>query len=105
MNRLSAIVVFLALLGDTPTLALKEITADFDSGEVAERVEKSYSEDKATFSKKPEEEVEIRRLKKIIRAQQEMLRRQQAVIEEQRKEIRRQERLNRGLEMLRRSGQ
>ena len=106
MNILSRMVVLLLVLSmANPVLALKEISVDFDTGKVTERMEKSPSDEKsATSPDEPEPPVDNTRLKRVIEGQQRLIQRQQAVLEQQREEIRRQERINRGLEMLRRSG-
>jgi hypothetical protein len=94
------------LLGTSPATAARIYTIDPESGEttITDRGgdEESAVEEKPAVC--PEDEKEIRRLREIIRRQQQALLAQQALIAKLREDVRRKDNIILGLDQLRRQG-
>lgn len=107
MNRiLIYLPVLFLLLATGPATAARIYTIDPESGETAV-IEQGGEEEPAVEEKPaacPEDEREVRRLREIIRRQQQGLLAQQALIAQLREELRRKDHIIRGLDQLRRQG-
>lgn len=107
MNRmLFYLPVLFLLLATGPATAARIYTIDPESGETTV-TEPGGDEEPAVEEKPavcPEDEKEIRRLREIIRRQQQALLTQQALISRLREELRRKDNIILGLDQLRRQG-
>lgn len=107
MNRMPFYLPALFLLLVTsPATAARIYTIDPESGETTV-TEQGGTEEPAVGEKPaacPDDEKEIRRLREIIRRQQQALLTQQALISRLREELRRKENIIQGLDQLRRQG-
>jgi TolA-binding protein len=105
-RRLFYLPLLLLLLATGPAAAAKIYSIDPETGQttIAEtgEGEESATEEKPAYC--PEDEKEIRRLREIVRRQQQSLLAQRALISQLREDLRRKENIIQGLDLLRRQG-